>query len=120
MSILTLFGSFGTLICCVLPAVIATIAGGAAVASLLTIFPWIVPLSLYKGWIFLGAGLLISIDALLILLPKSKSTCDLKGGLGCEIASKFSRIALYISIVIYLIGAFFSYGLVPILKLIDG
>ena len=39
ISVLTLFTSSGTLVCCVLPMVVATIAGGASVGTLLTIFP---------------------------------------------------------------------------------
>ena len=49
ISILALLGSTGTLICCVLPAVIVTLVGGAALSTLL---PWLIPLSKYKMVIF--------------------------------------------------------------------
>ena len=46
LSAVSLFTSSGTLLCCVLPAVVATIAGGAAVSSMLSAFPFLIPLSM--------------------------------------------------------------------------
>ena len=57
ISVLALFTSTGTLLCCVLPAVVATVAGGAAVGSMLSLFPWLIPLSIHKEWIFGTAGI---------------------------------------------------------------
>jgi len=115
LSVLTLFGSTGTLICCVLPAVVASIAGGAAVAAMVSTFPFLITLSQYKGWIFLVAGLLIVLNWVLVRRPQSALACSITGGDCCEITGRFSSVMLTISIVIYLIGAFFSYALVPVL-----
>ena len=40
-----LFTSTGTLLCCALPSALAALAGGAAVASFVSAFPWLVGLS---------------------------------------------------------------------------
>ena len=49
LSLFTLFTSSGTLLCCVLPAVVATIAGGAAVSSMLSVFPFLIPYQCIKN-----------------------------------------------------------------------
>ena len=71
LSVVTLFTSSGTLLCCVLPAVVATIAGGAAVSSMLSAFPFLIPLSMNKEWIFLIAAILISINGYMVFKPVS-------------------------------------------------
>lgn len=115
LSVLALFTSFGTLLCCVLPAIVATIAGGAAVGAMISAFPWLIPLSQNKGWIFLIAGILILVDVILVFRPNPQTACDVNGEKGCEITSRFSKRMLILAIIIYGIGAFFSYALVPIM-----
>lgn len=118
ISILALFCSTGTLICCVLPAVVATLAGGAAVGAMLTMFPWLIPLSQDKLWIFVGAGILIVINGFLVLRPHGKLACTITGGKGCEITEKFSKYSFWVAVVIYSIGFGFSYLLVPFLRVL--
>lgn len=120
VAFLTLFTSTGTLLCCALPAALSVIAGTAAVGSLVSVFPWLIPLSQNKGWIFLGAGGLIFVSAVLTFRPKGKVACALSGGKGCEQANKFSKVILGCSIVIYGIGLFMAYAIVPIIKFFGG
>ncbi|MFQ6676101.1 MAG: hypothetical protein ACE5LH_07115 [Fidelibacterota bacterium] len=117
---LALFTSTGTLICCALPAAIAAVAGGAAVGALITALPWLVPVSRYKGWIFLVAGVFIVISGVLTLRPKGRIACSLTGGEGCEVAGRLTRSIFWSSVGIYGTGAFFSYGLVPVLRFLEG
>lgn len=117
---LALFASTGTLLCCALPATIAAVAGGSAVASFVSAFPWLIPLSASKGWLFLGSGLMILFSAILVFRPKGTVSCSVTGGKGCEDAGRFTRITLGISAFIYTVGAFSAYALVPILRIIDG
>ena len=116
-SVMTLFTSTGTLICCVLPATVAAIAGGASVAAMISTFPFLITLSTYKDWIFVIAGLLIVLNWILVRRPSSKLACSLTGGDGCELTGRFSQMMLLMSMIIYGIGAFFSYALVPIMIL---
>ena len=80
LSILTLFTSSGTLLCCVLPAIVATIAGGTAVGSMLSIFPWLIPLSKNKDLIFAGAGVLIALNGYMVFKPAKVLACDIDAG----------------------------------------
>jgi mercuric ion transport protein len=116
LSLFTLFTSSGTLLCCVLPAVVATIAGGAAVSSMLSVFPFLIPLSMYKEWIFGVATILISINGYMVFKPNQEVACDVDVGEdGCDITGRFNKRMFYISSTVLALGAFFAYALVPIL-----
>lgn len=119
-SFFALFTSAGTLLCCALPAAVSAIAGGAAVTSLISVFPWLVPLSAHKEWIFLGAGIMLIISGILVYRPKGKVACRLSGGAGCRTAGTFTKVTFWISVAIYSTGALFAYALVPILRLLKG
>ncbi|MCW9706247.1 hypothetical protein [Fodinibius salsisoli] len=117
-SFFALFTSTGTLICCALPAAVAAFAGGAAVTSMISTFPWMVPLSANKGWIFLGSGIMLLISGILVYRPKGKVACSITGGKGCEVAGRFTKVMFWSSVIIYSTGAFFAYALVPIMRLL--
>ena len=119
ISFLALFASSGTLLCCALPAAIAMVAGGAAVGSLVAAFPWLVPLSRHKDWIFLATGLMLLLNGILLFRPEGKVACTITGGAGCEVAGHFTKIMFWISMVIVGIGAFFAYAIVPILRWLE-
>ena len=118
ISVLTLFTSSGTLLCCVLPAVVATIAGGAAVSSMLSVFPFLIPLSMNKGWIFIIAAILIALNGYLVFKPNQKVACDVDED-GCDVTGRFNKRMFYISASGLAVGAFFAYALVPILVYFD-
>lgn len=118
ISVLTLFTSSGTLLCCVLPAVVATIAGGAAVSSMLSVFPFLIPLSMNKGWIFIIAAILIAINGYLVFKPNQKVACDVDED-GCDVTGRFNKRMFFISTSVLAVGAFFAYALVPILVYFD-
>ncbi|NIA29917.1 MAG: hypothetical protein GWP06_08420 [Actinobacteria bacterium] len=115
-SFLALFTSTGTLLCCALPAAIAAVAGGAAVGAFVSTFPWLISISHYKGWIFSIALLLIVFSGILTFRPHGTLACSITGGQGCKVAGRFSKIMFWVSVVIYVIGFFFSYAAVPILR----
>jgi len=119
MSFFSLFGSTTTLLCCALPATLSIIAGGAAVGSLISVFPWLIPLSKHHNWIFLIAGILLLINGIFVLSPKGKVACSITGGKGCEVAGSFSKWMFWFSIVLYGIGVFFAYAFVPIAQLLN-
>ena len=112
---LALFTSTGTLICCALPSALAAVAGGSAVVSLVSAVPWLVPLSRHKEWIFLGAGLMIALSAVLTFRPKGKVACTIAGGEGCRVASRFQKATFWLSAGVYGVGVFFAYGLLPVM-----
>lgn len=120
VNFLALFGSTGTLLCCALPAALAAVAGGAAISVYVSAFPWVVPLSRHKGWIFLIAGALIALSGVLTLRPRGKLACAITGGKGCEVAGAFSKSMFWITTAVYAVGAFMTYGIVPVLDFLEG
>lgn len=120
ISFFSLFGSTTTLLCCALPATLSIVAGGAAVGSLISVFPWLIPLSRYHNWLFLIAGILLFVNGVFVLSPKGKVACSITGGKGCEVAGNFSKWMFWISVTLYSIGAFFAYAYVLFMELIGG
>lgn len=124
LSYVSLFTSLGTLLCCALPSLLVLFGLGATVASVLSEAPWLVALSHHKDWVFLVAGVLISgnfvyVYALAPRLQERSGACDPKDATACQTASRFSRIVLWCSAVLYLIGCFSAYLLGPILVHFD-
>jgi hypothetical protein len=56
-SVLSLFASSSTLVCCALPALLVALGAGAALSSLIAVFPQVVWLSEHKIGLFVFAGL---------------------------------------------------------------
>ena len=120
LSYLSLFTSLGTLLCCALPSLLVLFGLGATVASVLSEAPWLVALSHHKNWVFVTAGVLIFgnfgyVYALAPQLQNRTGSCDPKDPTACQTASRWSRIVLWCSAVLYLIGCFSAYLLGPIL-----
>ena len=124
LSYLSLFTSLGTLLCCALPSLLVLFGLGATVASVLSEAPWLVAMSHHKHWVFMIAGVLISsnfvyIYAIAPKLQEKRGACDPNDSAACQTASRFSRIVLWCSAVVYLIGCFTAYVLGPILVHFD-
>lgn len=124
LSYLSLFSSLGTLLCCALPSLLVLFGLGATVASVLSEAPWLVVLSHHKNWVFTVAGILISgnfvyVYAFAPRLQALTGSCDPNDAGACQTASRFSRVLLWCSAVLYLIGCFTAYLLGPILMRFD-
>lgn len=59
VTLLTLFTSSGTLICCALPITLVTLGFGPVVAGLTGAFPGLVVLSQHKVWVFAVSAVLL-------------------------------------------------------------
>jgi hypothetical protein len=66
VALLTLLASGGTLVCCVLPAVMVALGAGAALAGLVTAMPQLVWLSEHKAFVFGSAFALLLLSAALL------------------------------------------------------
>jgi mercuric ion transport protein len=120
LSYLSLFTSFGTLLCCALPSLLVLLGLGATVASFLSAVPWLVTLSHHKNWVFGVSGLLIAGNFVYVhvLGPRLQARgggCATDGPDTCAQASRTSRVVLWISAVLYCCGVFTAYLLGPIL-----
>ena len=123
LNYLSLFTSVGTLLCCALPSLLVLIGLGATVASFLSAATWLVKLSHYKNWVFIVSGLLITGNFLYVhvfvrRLTARDNACSADAN-ACYSARKLSRVILWISATIYLIGFFSAYLLGPFLARFD-
>ncbi len=124
LSYFSLFTSFGTLLCCALPSLFVLFGLGATVASVLSAVPWLVYLSRHKNWVFVIAGLLIAGNFVYVyrIAPRfqlKNGTCGIDDPAACQRASRFSRVVLWTSGILYLIGCFSAYVLGPLLVRLD-
>jgi hypothetical protein len=124
LSYLSLFTSLSTLLCCALPSLFVLFGLGATVASVLSYASWLVVMSRHKHWVFLAAGMLIATNFVYLyaIAPKLQArngACDPNDPAACQTASRFSRIVLWCSAVLYLVGCFTAYALGPILVHFD-
>lgn len=123
LSYFSLFTSLGTLLCCALPSLLVLFGLGASVASMLSFLPWLVTLSQHKQWTFAVSGLLIALGFVNVYLVaprlKMNAACQ-PGDDACGEASRASKIVLWVSSAIYIVGFFVAYVLGPILSRLDG
>src|SRR3954467_4414747 len=92
----SLFTSFGTLLCCALPSLLVLVGLGATVASVLSSVPWLVTLSRHKDWVFGLSGVLIAGNFLYVyaIAPKlvaQGSSCPPDDPGACDTAARTSR-----------------------------
>ena len=120
LSVLSLFTSFSTLICCALPALLVVLGLGAVVAGVVSDIPWLITLSKHKVWVFIFAFGLMAINFFIVYRKKKeKLSCEYIPGkmeTACDVATRWSKIILWISFVLLLIGFFVAYLLLPIVN----
>ena len=109
-----LFSTSGTLICCAIPITLVSLGLGTVVASLASTAPWLVTLSLYKGWMFAGSGLLIGLSLWVVYRPGRVCPTDPILAAACERADKWNRRFIWLSVSLWIIGFAAAY-LLPIL-----
>ena len=107
---LSLFTSFGTLICCALPALLVALGMGAALAGLVSAAPWLTVISEYKHYVFVGAGLMLMLSGYLQWRGRNAPCpADVDRAKACSKLRRISWFILGVSVVIYLIGFFFAF-----------
>jgi mercuric ion transport protein len=118
----SLFTSLSTLLCCALPSLLVLFGLGASVASMLSFMPWLVTLSRHKQWTFAVSGMLIALSFvnMYYVAPRIRGKkCSADDPSACEEASRFSKVLLWVSALIYAVGVFVAYVLGPILTRLD-
>ncbi len=106
---LILLTSTGTLLCCALPIMLVSLGFGAVVASMASNLPFLVTLSLYKSWVFLGSALLLLAAGWALYRPGR--TCPTEPELAqlCDAAHKLNCRLYWLSLSIWCAGFFFAY-----------
>ena len=110
LSLLSLFSSGGTLICCALPALLVSLGAGAVMASLVSSVPQIVWFSEHKLGVFIFAGVMLSISGFLqwkarsLPCPSDKELAEL-----CNKTRVNSLKVYFFSVCVFLIGSFMAF-----------
>ena len=107
---LSLFTSTGTIICCALPALLVSIGAGATLSSIISIFPQLIILSVYKIPIFIGAFIMLIIAGILQYQSRDlPCPADKKKAYACMQTRKVSMIIYFTSVGIFIIGLLFAF-----------
>ena len=114
VTLLTLFTTTGTLVCCALPIVLVTLGLGATVAAMTSAFPLLIVLSQHKIWVFAFSGIMLVISGWLMFRPGRACPADRELGRACSIAHKWNKRIYWSSVTIWAIGFTAAYLLLPI------
>lgn len=109
-SLVTLFASSSTLVCCAIPALLVALGAGASLSTFISIFPGVVWVSEYKLEVFIFAGIMLAISGYTQwrgrLMP-----CPIDPVLrnACLKTRRISLMIYLISLFFYLIGGWFAF-----------
>lgn len=109
-SVLSLFASSSTLVCCALPALLVALGAGAALSSLVSVFPQVVWLSEHKVELFVFAGLAMVASGFLQWRNRS-APCPTDPTLrdACLSTRRTSWRLYLFSLVVYVVGGWFAF-----------
>jgi len=109
-SVLSLFASSSTLVCCALPALLVAIGAGAALSSLVSVFPQVVWLSEHKEGLFVFTGLAMAASGFLQWQNRT-APCPTDPSLrnACLKTRKTSFRLYGFSLLVYLVGGWFAF-----------
>lgn len=111
-SLASLLASSSTLICCAIPALLVALGAGAALASLVTVFPQLIWLSEHKTALFVFAGLMLVLSGTLQWRNRT-APCPTDPALrsACMKTRKVSAVISGLSVLAYLVGGWFAFVL---------
>lgn len=109
-SIASLFATSSTLVCCAIPALLVALGAGAALSSLVSVFPQVVWLSEHKAGLFVFAGTMMVASGLLQWRNRT-APCPTDPALrdACLRTRKVSAVVYGVSVAFYLIGGWFAF-----------
>lgn len=105
-----------TLVCCAIPITLVALGAGSVVASLVSAAPWLVAMTHYKGWLFLGVGALLGLNYWALF--RSSAACE--PGASCHYSQplgRWLRRVYWGSVAAYTIGVGAAYLSLPIANL---
>ncbi|MDR7307678.1 hypothetical protein [Rhodoferax saidenbachensis] len=109
-SVASLFASSSTLVCCALPALLVALGAGAALSSLIAVFPQLVWLSEHKVGLFVFAGLMLLASGVLQWRNRH-APCPTDPALrnACLKTRKTAGLVYGTSVLLYLVGGWFAF-----------
>ena len=112
MALLALIASSGTLVCCVLPAVMVALGAGAALAGLVTAVPQLVWLSEHKAGVFgVAFAMLLFSGAMLWRARRLPCPADARLARTCTRLRRFSIVLWAVALGCTLLGVTFAFVL---------
>jgi hypothetical protein len=113
----TLLATTGTLVCCVLPAVLVSLGAGAVLVGLVSAFPQLVWLSEHKALVFGIAGALLLASGLLLWRARRlPCPADPAAARSCTRLRRLSAAIYGVSAVCFAAGAIFAFLLPALVK----
>ena len=115
-SVATLFATSSTLVCCAIPAMLVALGAGAALSSLVSVFPQVVWLSEHKEALFAVSGAALALSGWVQWRSRT-APCpvDPQRREACMRTRKASRRVYFASVSLYLVGGWFAFAL-PLLS----
>ncbi|CAM8647705.1 hypothetical protein MCEMSE6_02157 [Oxalobacteraceae bacterium] len=109
-SLVSLFASSSTLICCAIPALLVTLGAGATLSTFISIFPKIVWISERKIEVFTFAGVMLIISGYMQWRGRL-APCPVDPVLrdACIRTRKASLVVYLMSLFVYLTGGWFAF-----------
>lgn len=109
-SLLALFASGGTLICCALPALLVAVGAGAALSSLIATVPQLIWFSEHKTAVFVTAALMLALSGILQWRAR-RLPCPADPALAqaCVQLRRKSLWLYFLSVSIFAVGGFFAF-----------
>lgn len=112
VALLTLLTSSGTLVCCVLPAVMVAVGAGAALAGLVTAVPQLVWLSEHKPAVFGMAFALLALSGAMLWRARGlPCPSDPALARACMGLRRASAVMWFIAVACTTLGAVFAFVL---------
>jgi hypothetical protein len=109
-SVATLFATSSTLVCCAIPALLVALGAGAALSSLVSVFPQVVWLSEHKEALFAISGAALVLSGA-IQWKNRGAPCPLDPRLrdACLRTRGAARRVFFVSGAFYLVGGWFAF-----------
>jgi hypothetical protein len=108
ISYLSLFSSFGTLICCAIPSTFVLLGFGSTLATFLGDFPGLIWLSEYKEFVF-GFSFLFLGGSYISMRTSESMVCPIEKKEDCEATKNWTKPLFFISLGINVIGALYAF-----------
>jgi len=120
VTLLALFTSMSTLLCCGLPIILVSLGMGATYAALTDSAPWLVTLGKYKLVTFTVAGILITASLWLSYRPGRSCPTDPQLGAQCSRIDIWNRRLLILAAIAWCSGFFAAYLALPLQLWLEG
>jgi hypothetical protein len=110
-SVATLFATSSTLVCCAIPALLVALGAGAALSSLVSVFPQVVWLSEHKEALFALSGAALALSGW-IQWRNRTAPCPVDPSLrdACLRTRTASRRVYFVSLAFYVVGGWFAFA----------